>query len=107
MDLLATLSDAILSPLNITLVDFLVLYREANKLAICPSPPVLNNIYHLITAVNRLTPGKAASHLLAVPVASAAAEPASAAHQFQTATSPDEEQAAGATTTTATGCCFR
>ena len=52
MDLLAMHSDEILSPLNNTLIDFLVIYIKANELLILPSPTVLNDIYEVIDAVN-------------------------------------------------------
>jgi len=58
VDLLARYSDAILSPLNITLIGVLVLYRDANELAIIPSPTVLNNIHHVIAVVNGPHPGE-------------------------------------------------
>ena len=79
MDLLAMHSDEMLSPLNITLVDFLVMYREANELAILPSPTVLNNIYHVIDVVNGPRPGEeppTAAAASAAGSAPAAAAPA-------------------------------
>ena len=99
VDLLARHSDAILSPLNITLIGVLVLYRDANELAIIPSPTVLNNIHHVIAVVNGPRPGEDALQLQEPPAATMTNDgnhPASFSHQFQLAISPDEEQAAAA-----------
>jgi len=52
MDLLAMHSDEILSPFSNTLHNFLIIYRESNELAILPLPIVMNDIYHVIDAVN-------------------------------------------------------
>ena len=62
MDLWAKHCDAVLSPLNITLTDFLVLYRDANELARIPTPTVLNNIFGVIDDLNGPRPGKDAPH---------------------------------------------
>ena len=83
MDLLAMHSDEILSPLNNTLTDFLLIYREVNELAILPSPTVLNDIYDVIDAVNGPRPGEEPP---APPAAAAAASsPATAATTQNTA----------------------
>ena len=58
MDLLAVLSDEILSPLINTLIESLVFYQEANELVILPSPTVSNHIYEVIDAVNGTHPGE-------------------------------------------------
>ena len=57
VDLLATHCDAVLAPLNTSLKDFLILYRDANELARIPVPTVLNTIYPVIEELNGPRPG--------------------------------------------------
>ena len=89
-------SDAVLSPLNITLVDFLVMYQDMNELATIPSPTVLNNISHVIAVVNGPRPGEDSLLLQPAMVTTTDNNHAPCAHQFQAANSPVEEQAATA-----------
>ena len=86
MDLLAVHSDEILTPLRITLIDFLLLYREANEIAILPSPTVLNDIYHVIDAVNGPRPGEEP------PEAAAATATAAASNEAPLASNQTETQ---------------
>eukprot|EP01083_Nonionella_stella_P291165 990785_1 len=89
VDLLARHCDNVLSPLNITLIDFLVLYRDSNALARIPSPTVLNNIYDdVIDAVNGPRPGEDPSHLQQAGNLHTASD----AQAFQLANSPDQDQ---------------
>ena len=97
VDLLARHCDNVLSPLNITLIDFLVLYRDANELARIPNPTVLNNIHDVIDAVNGPRPGEDPSHHQQAENLRAASD----AQAFQQANSPDQEQAAAAAAATA------
>ena len=105
MDLLAKHCDAVLSPLNITLTDFLVLYRDANELARIPTPTVLNNIFGVIDDLNGPRPGKDASHRQQPLAATTAAVEgidnlqAPAVHEFQATTLRDEEQTVAAAAT--------
>ena len=82
MNLLAMHSDAdeILSPLNTTPINVLVIYREANELAILSFPTVLNNIYEVIDPVNGPHPGED-------PPPTAAAAAATSAPSTSSATS--------------------
>ena len=112
LDLLATHQDVVLSPLNITNVDFLVLYREVNELAHIPSPTVPNNIDHVIAAMNGPRPGEGSlpqppPQPLLVDSPDLGEGMARAqmptAHVFQANNSPDVEQVvANAATATAT-----
>ena len=80
LDLLAIHCDAVLSPLNISLKDFLVLYRDANELARIPTPTIVNNIYGVIDELNGPRPGEDTSiHQQAVAAAAATAAVATAA----------------------------
>ena len=106
MDLLAKHCDAVLSPLNITLTDFLVLYRDANKLSRIPTIMVLNNIFGVIDDLNGPRPGKDASHCQQPLAATTAAAEgienlqAPAAHEFQATNLGVEEQIVAATAAT-------
>jgi hypothetical protein len=54
MDLLVTHKDDVMAPLSINPCNFLILYKEATKLTIIPTPTVLHSMMGVIDEGNRI-----------------------------------------------------
>jgi hypothetical protein len=56
MDLLIMKCENLLCPLGLNLKEFLLIYKDANKLQAIPSPTANHNIQFVLNAVNRVPP---------------------------------------------------
>ena len=52
VDLLMTKEDNLLCPLGLNLKQFLIIYKEANKLQVIPSPTIEHDIQFIFDAIN-------------------------------------------------------